>query len=132
MVSDAEAHGEEDSLKKETVEVRNRLDSLVYEVEKNLKENRDKIEEEDAKNIEDALEKGREAIKSSDKGEIESAIEEISKASHKLDEVLYQAAQSEAGTTEGDPTASGDPGESDDDVVDAEYTDTDTATDTDA
>ena len=126
MVSDAESHGEEDRLKKETVEIRNRLDNLVYEVEKNLKENRDKIEEENAKNIEDALERGREAIKGSDKGEMESAIEEISKASHKLAEVLYQAAQSEAGTTEGDPTASGDPGESDDDVVDAEYTDTDT------
>ena len=125
MVTDAEAHSEEDSLKKETVEVRNRLDSLVYEVEKNLKENREKIEEEDAKNIEDTLEKGREAIKSSDKAEMESAIEEISKASHKLAEVLYQAAQSEADTAEGESTASGDPGESDDDVVDAEYTDTD-------
>jgi len=124
MVNDAEAHSEEDSLKKETVEVRNRLDSLVYEVEKNLKENRDKIEEEDAKNIEEALEKGRETIKGSDKGEMESAIEEISKVSHKLAEVLYQAAQGEAGAPEGEPAASGDAGESDDDVVDAEYTDT--------
>ena len=124
MVSDAEAHGEEDRLKKETVEVRNRLDSLVYEVDKNLKENRDKIEEDDAKNIEDALEKGREAINGSDKDEMESTIEEISKASHKLAEVLYQAAQGEAEAAEGEPAASGDPAGSDDDVVDAEYTDT--------
>jgi len=128
MVSDAEAHGEDDKLKKETVEVRNRLDSLVYDVDKNLKENRDKIEEEEAKTIEDALEKGREAIKGSDKDEMDSAIEEISKASHKLAEVLYEAAQSEAGAAEGEQAASGDSGESDDDVVDAEYTDTDTAT----
>jgi molecular chaperone DnaK len=124
MVSDAEAHGEEDRLKKEAVEVRNRLDNLVYEVDKNLKENRDKIEEEDAKNIEDALEKGREAIKSSDKDEMETAIEEISKASHKLAEVLYQAAQGETEAAEGEPGAPGDSGGSDDDVVDAEYTDT--------
>jgi molecular chaperone DnaK len=124
MVSDAEAHGEDDRIKKETVEVRNRLDNLIYEVDKNLKENRDKIEEEDAKSIEAALEKGREAMKGSDKEEIESAIEEISQASHKLAEVLYQAAQSEAGSAEGEPAASGDPGGSDDDVVDAEYTDT--------
>jgi len=124
MVSDAESHGEEDRIKKETVEVRNRLDSLVYDVDKNLKENRDKIEEEDAKNIEDALEKGREAINGSDKDEMESAIEEISKASHKLAEVLYQAAQSETGDVEGEPAPTGDSGESDDDVVDAEYTDT--------
>jgi molecular chaperone DnaK len=124
MVSDAESHGEEDRIKKETVEVRNRLDSLVYDVDKNLKENRDKIEEDDAKNIEDALEKGREAINGSDKEEMESAIEEISKASHKLAEVLYQAAQSETGDTEGEPAPTGDSGGSDDDVVDAEYTDT--------
>jgi molecular chaperone DnaK len=124
MVSDAEAHGEEDRLKKETVEVRNRLDSLIYEVDKNLKENRDKIEEEDAKNIEDALEKGREAINGSDKDEMESAIEEISKASHKLAEVLYEAAQGEADAGEGETAAPGDPSGSDDDVVDAEYTDT--------
>jgi molecular chaperone DnaK len=124
MVSDAEAHGEEDRLKKEAVEVRNRLDNLVYEVDKNLKENRDKIEEEDAKNIEDALEKGREAIKSSDKDEMETAIDEISKASHKLAEVLYQASQGETGAAEGEPGAPGDSGGSDDDVVDAEYTDT--------
>ena len=124
MVSDAESHGEEDRIKKETVEVRNRLDSLVYDVDKNLKENRDKIEEEDAKNIEDALEKGREAINGSDKDEMESAIEEISKASHKLAEVLYEAAQGEAGAGEGEPAPTGDSGESDDDVVDAEYTDT--------
>ena len=124
MVSDAESHGEEDRIKKETVEVRNRLDSLVYDVDKNLKENRDKIEEDDAKNIEDALEKGREAINGSDKDEMESAIEEISKASHKLAEVLYQAAQSETGDVEGEPAPTGDSGESDDDVVDAEYTDT--------
>ena len=124
MVSDAESHGEEDRIKKETVEVRNRLDSLVYDVDKNLKENRDKIEEDDAKNIEDALEKGREAINGSDKDEMESAIEEISKASHKLAEVLYEAAQGEAGAGEGEPAASGDPAGSDDDVVDAEYTDT--------
>jgi len=124
MVTDAEAHGDDDRLKKETVEVRNRLDNLVYEADKNLKENRDKVEEEDAKNIEAALEKGREAIKGSDKGEMETAIEEISKASHKLAEVLYQASQAEAGAAEGGPAASGEPAGGDDDVVDAEYTDT--------
>jgi molecular chaperone DnaK len=123
MVSDAQEHVEEDKAKKEAVEVRNRLDSLVYEVDKNLKENRDKIEEEDAKNIEEALEKGREAIKGSDKDVMEKAIEEISQASHKLAEVLYQAAQGDAGAAEGEPAAGGEPAGADDDVVDAEYTD---------
>lgn len=124
MVTDAESHSEEDRAKKETVEVRNRLDNLIYEVDKNLKENRDKIDEENAVNIESALEKGREAIKGSDKGEMEKAIEEISKASHKLAEVLYQAAQGEAGQAEGEPAGHGGHGAGDEDVVDAEYTDT--------
>ncbi|UCG39458.1 MAG: molecular chaperone DnaK, partial [bacterium] len=82
-------------------------------------ENRDKIPEEDAANIEKALEKGREAMKGSDKADMEKAIEEISQASHKLAEVLY-AAQSSAGepSEEPRPEAGGD-----EEVVDAEYTD---------
>ncbi|MFV1957420.1 MAG: molecular chaperone DnaK, partial [bacterium] len=66
MVKDAETHGEEDQKKKELAETRNRLDSLVYEVNKNLGENKDKISEEDVKNIETALEEGREALKGDD------------------------------------------------------------------
>jgi molecular chaperone DnaK len=122
MVKDAESHGEEDRKKKETVEVRNRLDSLIYEVDRNLKENRDKVTDEDAKNIEEALEKGREAMTGTDKGEMETAIENISQASHKLAEVLYaaQSAEGEAAPEE-DPAA--ETGGGDDDVVDAEYTD---------
>ncbi len=124
MVQDAESHSEDDQKKKETVEVRNRLDSLIYEVDKNLKENRDKIGEDDAKDIDEALEKGREAMKGSDKEEIEKTIEEISQASHKLAEVLYQATQEEGGP-EGE--APGAEAPADEDVVDAEYTDAEEA-----
>ncbi|MDF1535342.1 MAG: molecular chaperone DnaK [bacterium] len=124
MVTDAESHSEEDRKNKETVEVRNRLDSLIYEVNKNLKENRDKIGEEEAKNIDEALEKGREVMKGNDKEAIESSIETISQASHKLAEVLYQAAQEKSGS-EGE--AAGTEAPADDDVVDAEYTDAEEA-----
>jgi molecular chaperone DnaK len=123
MVTDAEAHSEEDQKNKETVEVRNKLDSLIYDVEKNLKENRDKIGEDEAKSIDDAVEKGREAMKGNDKEEIEGAIEAISQASHKLAEVLYQAAQEEGGA-EGDAPSDA---PADDDVVDAEFTDAEEA-----
>jgi molecular chaperone DnaK len=121
MVNDAESHGEEDKKKKETVEVRNRLDSLVYEVDRNLKENREKVSDEDAANIEQALENGREAMKGSDKDEMEKAVENISQASHKLAEVLYaaQSAEGETAPEEGPAAEAG----GDDDVVDAEYTD---------
>ena len=124
MVQDAESHSEEDQKNRETVEVRNKLDSLIYDVEKNLKENRDKIGEEEAKSIDEAVEKGREAMKGNDKEEIEGAIEAISQASHKLAEVLYQAAQEEGGAQgEGaEPEAA-----ADDDVVDAEFTDAEEA-----
>jgi molecular chaperone DnaK len=122
MVTDAESHGEEDRKKKEMVEARNRLDSLVYEVDRNLKENRDKVSDEDATNIEQALEKGREAIKGTDKDEMETAIENISQASHKLAEVLY-AAQSTEGEAASEKGPAEDAGGGDDDVVDAEYTD---------
>jgi molecular chaperone DnaK len=123
MVTDAEAHSEEDQKNKETVEVRNKLDSLIYDVEKNLKENRDKIGEDEAKSIDDAVEKGREAMKGNDKEEIEGAIEAISQASHKLAEVLYQAAQEEGGA-EGDAPSDA---PADEDVVDAEFTDAEEA-----
>jgi len=121
MVKDAESHSEEDQKNREAAEVRNRLDSLVYEAEKNLKENSDKISDEDNKNIEEALEKGREALKGADKDEMETAMEDITQASHKLAEVLYQAAQDS--TDEAAESASGGPDDGDDDVVDAEYTD---------
>ncbi len=123
MVKDAESHGEEDIKKKEVVEARNRLDSLIYEVDRNLKENRDKVSEEDASNIEAALEKGRETMKGTEKAEMESAIEEISQASHKLAEVLY-AAQSAAGDASPEEGSAGEEeAPADEDVVDAEYTD---------
>jgi molecular chaperone DnaK len=123
MVKDAESHGEEDQKKKEVVETRNKLDSLIYEVDRNLKENRDKVSEEDASNIEAALEKGREAMKGSEKSDMEAAIEEINQASHKLAEVLYaaQSAAGDAGPEEG--AAQQEEAPADDDVVDAEYTD---------
>ncbi len=122
MVNDAEAHGEEDEKKKQLAEVRNRLDSLVYEVDKNLKENKDKIPEDDQKNIETALEEGREALKGTDPDAMNKAIENISQTSHKLAEILYQQAQ-EAGGGDDAEGAAPPPEGGDEDVVDAEYTD---------
>ena len=124
MVTDAESHVEDDRKKKETVEVRNRLDSLVYDVGKNLKENREKIPEADAKALDEALEEGREVLKGSDKAAMEKSIERITQASHKLAEVLYQAAQASQSSKSGGEAPPKQPAEGgDSDVVDAEYTD---------
>ena len=123
MVKDSETHSEEDQKKRELAETRNRLDSLLYEVNKNLVESKDKVSEEDVKNIETALEEGREALKGDDTEAMNKAIENITQASHKLAEILYQQTQEAAGG-EGEDAQAGSPGgESDEDVVDAEYTD---------
>jgi molecular chaperone DnaK len=126
MVTDAESHSEEDKKKKEQAETRNRLDSLIYDVNKNLEENRDKIPDEDAKNLEEALKAGREALEGDNADVMNTAVETITQASHKLAEVLYQETQA-AGedAAAGGPetgTGSSQPGE-EEDVVDAEYTD---------
>ncbi|MEE8546819.1 MAG: Hsp70 family protein, partial [bacterium] len=123
MVKDSETHSEEDQNKRELAETKNRLDSLLYEVNKNLVESKDKISEEDVKNIETALEEGREALKSDDTEAMNKAIENITQASHKLAEILYQQTQEAAGGEGADAQAGSPGGESDEDVVDAEYTD---------
>jgi molecular chaperone DnaK len=128
MVKDASAHAEEDAKRKEVVEVRNRLDGLVYEVEKNLAENRDKIPAEDIKALEEAVAEGKEAIKGSDRDAIVRATEGVTRASHKMAESLYAKAQSSQGQESSSGGNSGShPGDGgsppkDHDVVDAEYT----------
>ena len=122
MVTDAEAHSEEDEKKKQLAEVRNRLDSLVHEVDKNLRENKDKIPEEEQKAIETALEEGREVLKGSDADAMNKAIENITQASHKLAEILYKQAHETGSDNEADE-AGPPPDGGDEDVVDAEYTD---------
>ena len=95
MVRDAEAHADEDTRKKEEVEVRNQADQLVYSTEKSLAEHGDKLSEEDKGAIESEMEKLKELLKGSDTEAIKASTEALSQASHKLAEVLYQQAQAE-------------------------------------
>src|SRR3990172_21360 len=90
MVKDAEAHAEEDRKRKEEVEIRNQADSLIYSTEKLLTENRAKLPEEDAKNLETAIEEAKKAIETNDAVKIKDSMDRLTKASHKLAEVLYQ------------------------------------------
>jgi molecular chaperone DnaK len=108
MTKEGELHAEEDRRSKEEVEVKNRADSLVYSVEKMLKENREKISEADAKNIESAVEEAKKAIQEGDVSRINSAVENLTKASHKLAEAMYkQAGASQPGTGPGAGAAGG-------------------------
>jgi molecular chaperone DnaK len=136
MNKEAELHAEEDRRYKEEVEVKNRADSLVYSVEKTLKENREKISEADAKNIEAAVEEAKKAIQEGKMEAINPAVERLTQASHKLAEAMYkqQAGASAApppGGEAGPGQANAASGDSEDkskgggEVIDAEVVDGD-------
>src|SRR5262247_2126849 len=92
MSKDAEAHSEEDRKYREEVEARNKADNLVYNTEKLLKENRDKISESDAKSIESALEDCKRAVQEGGTDRINRSVEQLTAATHKLADVLYKQA----------------------------------------
>lgn len=93
MTKEAESHADEDRRRKEEIEVKNRADAMVYSTEKLLKEQRDKIGEADARNIEAAIEDAKKAIQGNDTSQITAAVERLTQASHKLAEAMYKQAQ---------------------------------------
>ncbi len=123
MVRDAEAHAEEDRKHREEVEARNQADSLVYQAEKVLQENADKIDASVRSEVESKIEPVKQAIKDNDVERMRSSSQELATAMQKIGEAVYRQAQG-AGTgaqsatgTEGKP---GQPG-GDGDVVDADF-----------
>ena len=134
MTKEGELHAQEDRQRRDEVEVKNRADSLVYSVEKTLKEHRDKISEGDAKNIESALEETKKALQEGDVSKISPVVDRLTAASHKLAEAMYkQAGAAQPGPT---PEPSAEAGASssasaesksktDGEVIDAEVVDED-------
>ncbi|MBA2493857.1 MAG: molecular chaperone DnaK [Acidobacteria bacterium] len=132
MMKEAESHAGEDEKKKAEIEARNRLDGLVYNVEKTFNENKEKLDSGAAGEIETALSEAKTALAGSDADAMNSAFETLQTASHKIAEVLYNqtAATPEGETAEqassasaGSDTTSSTSG--DDNVIDAEYVDVD-------
>jgi len=126
MVKDADRHAEEDKKRRVDIETRNQADNLVYNTEKMLSENREKIPVADIKPIEDALAEAKDALKTEDMDKIRRAVDTLTRASHRLAEVMYkQAREKQAATSPGNEKASQakeEPaGESE--VVDAEFED---------
>ncbi len=129
MVNDAEKYGEEDKKKAELIQVRNEADQLIYTTEKTLKENADKVNEDEKKKIEEAIEKLRTATGTDSLENIKTAKDELMAASHKLAEEMYRQA-SQAG--QGEQAAGGpqqgeaggeakESGEGKDGAVDADF-----------
>jgi molecular chaperone DnaK len=131
MQKDADSHADDDRKRRDDAEARNRADSMVYNTEKLLKENREKFSDSDAKEIEDAIAETKEAVEK-DKGAevINAAVDRLTKATHRMTEILYQQASANAtpgSTGSGSAGASGtatQPGGAGD-VIDAEIVDSD-------
>jgi molecular chaperone DnaK len=124
MVKDAEAHAAEDKKRKETVEARNHLDSLVYSTEKSLKEYSGDLDAGVRENIEAALNKSKEALEGQDAEAMRKAAEELSQTSHKLAEAMYAKASKQQNAQDASEGTQGDKGgqqKKKDDVVDADF-----------
>ncbi len=129
MAKDAEANAADDRKRKYEIDARNRADSMVYQVEKMLKDHRDKIGEDDAKAVEAALESTRKTMQAGSVEEINKAVDTLTQASHKLAEAMYKT--SSTGSTQpptGAPPQDGAAAGAEkpkDNVVDAEFVDVD-------
>jgi molecular chaperone DnaK len=127
MARDAESHASEDQKRKDEIDARNKADSTLYQVEKLLKEHRDKISDSDAKAVEEALENTRKKIAEGSVEEINKAVDALTQASHKLAEAMYKSA-SATPPPPGDgakPADSAEKPKDKDNVVDAEFVDVD-------
>jgi molecular chaperone DnaK len=124
MVKDAEAHAAEDKQRKETVEARNQLDSLIYSTEKSLKDYGGELDAGVKENIEAALAKAKKALESQDVQEIRAAADELTRSSHKLAEVMYAKASQKQSSTQQQSSANEADGtdKKKEDVVDADFT----------
>jgi molecular chaperone DnaK len=134
MVKEAEVHREEDHKRREQVEARNRLDSLIYTTEKPYDENKEKLGADEKGQVESALAEAKKTLEGDDVAAIQAAAGKLEQASHKLAEVIYkqtaQAGQAgggagDSGAGAGGGAAPGGSAPEGDEVIDAEYVDVD-------
>jgi molecular chaperone DnaK len=120
MKQDAELHADEDKKRKALVDARNNADALMHASGKSLKDLGDKVDAETKGNVEREIENVKKVIEGDDTDAINAAVEELTKASHKLAELMYAQASNE--TPDADGSAGGaSKAKEDDDVVDADF-----------
>ncbi|MET9846106.1 molecular chaperone DnaK [Streptomyces ossamyceticus] len=123
MRQEAEQYAEEDQKRREAAETRNQGEQLVYQTEKFLKDNEDKVPGEIKTEVEAAVAELKDVLKGEDTAEIRTATEKVAAVSQKLGQALYADAQ--AGQAAGGPEGAAAGAKADDDVVDAEIVDED-------
>jgi molecular chaperone DnaK len=124
MVGDAEQHAGEDKSRREEIDTRNRLDAMVYEVEKNVKEWADQLDSTNRDRLNEALDGAKKALRAGETSEIKSALEELSQAYSAAGASLYQAAQAQQPSDSGGEGAEAEAGAGEakpEDVVEADY-----------
>ena len=127
LVREAEQHAEEDKSRKELIEARNQADSMIYSVEKNIKEFGDKVDAAEKAKIEEAISKAKKALEGENIEAIKKTQDELMNVSHKLAEAMYaKTAGGQGGPTAGDGAQQQSGGQQasgkkDDDVVDADF-----------
>jgi molecular chaperone DnaK len=134
MAKEAEAHSAEDKSRREQIESKNQLDSLVYSVDKMLRENSAQISGSERGDVENAIADAKKALESNDKASMDNARERLTQASHKLAEQMYRSTSTQSRGSSGDggaagtgaASSSGGQSKKDEGVVDAEYVDVDT------
>ena len=131
MVREAESNASEDALRRDAIEKRNSLDSMIYQAEKTLSDNGEGLEADDKQSIEELLKAAKEDLASEDPAKIDAALQRVESEMHRLAERLYKAqddGSAQAGESGDGSSESGSAGgekksaSADEDIIDAEYT----------
>jgi molecular chaperone DnaK len=128
MVKEAQAHEAEDRKRRELIETKNQADQMVYNLEKLLRENRDKIPESEAQRVQTEIENTKRAIESENVEQIRRAMDNLARASHKLSELMYQQATQSQATgyqSSGQSSSRSSRRPDEEEVIDAEVVDDD-------
>ncbi|HTY42436.1 MAG TPA: molecular chaperone DnaK [Thermoanaerobaculia bacterium] len=124
MVRDAQSHSEEDRKRREEIEAKNRLDSLIYASEKSFQENKAKLSPADVSTFETALAEAKKALETGGTEAMNAAGERLQQSSHALAEAMYKSASSAGAPPPSSGPSASSAGGKEDEVIDAEYVDT--------
>ena len=124
MVKDADAHAGEDKQRRDAIEKKNALDSMIYSAEKTVKENEDKLPDDEKTRIGGILDDAKKDLESGDAAKLDAARQRVEQGMHKIAEILYKSGSAEGGASAGGDAseAKGEAKGSDEGVIDAEYT----------